>query len=379
MSVTEEATGRGLARWHTYREAMSQPKLWRSWAVELSAQAEEIASWLAAADYDEIWFCGAGTSAFIGETLATYLNSMPGQAKYRAIPTTDLVSCPGNYIRSNVRVLVISFGRSGDSPETVGTMDLLDAHAPTADRLNFTCNAAGILAVRQAVGPGRQRTLLMPPESDDKGFAMTSSYSTMLLSALACLDHRPPFPVVEAIDRLATAGETVLSRAVQLAADVGTTPPSRAVFLGSGVLLGSARECALKVLELSAGRIPTSWDSTLGFRHGPKAVVNDTTRVHLMISSDSHTRRYDLDAANEIRAQFGPASIVTLGAMSEGVDFHVPVVGNDAWTSVLFVAAAQIQAIVWSDMLGMNVDNPFSASTLTRVVQGVPLYPFARG
>jgi fructoselysine-6-P-deglycase FrlB-like protein len=377
MTAAEEAVSNSLARWHTYREAMSQPALWRSWAVSLRREAEEISQWIRSSDYDEIWLCGAGTSAFIGETLTTYLNRGQGRAKYRAIPTTDLVSCPRNYIRPDVRLLVISFGRSGASPETIGTMDLLDAHAPSADRLNFTCSINGTLAKRPAPGPGRQRSLVLPPESNDKGFAMTSSYSTMLLSALACLDDRPPLPLVETIDRLAAAAEHVLARAVKLAFDVGATPPSRAVFLGSGVLLSSARESALKVLELSAGRIPTSWDSALGFRHGPKAVVNKTTRIHVMVSNDSYTRRYDVDAANEIRTQFGSHAVVTFGSESQGVDFHVPFVGNEAWTSVLFVLAAQIQAIVWSDMLRLNVDNPFSTRTLTRVVQGVPLYPFA--
>jgi fructoselysine-6-P-deglycase FrlB-like protein len=374
MTAAEEAVSNSLGQWHTYQEAMSQPALWRSWAVTLRGEAEEISQWLS--DYDEIWLCGAGTSAFIGETLATYLNRGQGRAKYRAIPTTDLVSCPRNFIRPNVRLLVISFGRSGDSPETVGTLDLLDAHAPSADRLNFTCNVKGALATRSAPGPGRQYTVLLPPESNDKGFAMTSSYSTMLLSALACLDDWRPSPLVETIDKLAAAGGDVLARALQLAFRAGATPPSRAVFLGSGVLLGSARESALKVLELSAGRIPTSWDSALGFRHGPKAVVNKTTRIHVMVSNDPYTRRYDMDAANEIRTQFGTQAVVTFGSESQGIDFHVPFVGNDAWTSVLFVLAAQIQAIVWSDMLHLNVDNPFSASTLTRVVQGVPLYPF---
>jgi len=287
-----------------------------------------------------------------------------------------LVSCPRDYVPVSARLLVVSFGRSGDSPETVGALDLLDAHAPSADRLNFTCNAGGALAARAACGPGRQRTVLLPPESNDQGFAMTSSYSTMLLSALVCLDERRPADLVGAVDRLASAAVDVLARALRLARGVGAQPPSRAVFLGSGVLLGSARESALKVLELSAGRIPTSWDSALGFRHGPKAVVDESTRIHMLVSNDSYTRRYDLDAANEIRAQFGRNAVVAFGSEASEVDFHVPFIDDEAWTSVLFVLAAQVQAIVWSDALRLNVDNPFSESTLTRVVQGVPLYPF---
>jgi fructoselysine-6-P-deglycase FrlB-like protein len=197
----------------------------------------------------------------------------------------------------------------------------------------------------------------------------------MLLSALACLDDRPPLPLAEAMVLLAAAAEAVLAGSLELAQGASAAPPSRAVFLGSGVLLGAARESALKVLELSAGVIPTSWDSTLGFRHGPKAVVDNKTRVHVMISNDPQTRRYDMDAANEIKSQFGPKSVVTLGSEKGNVDLHVPDVGNDAWSSVLFVVAAQIQAIVWSDTLRLNIDNPFSTNNLTRVVRGVVIYP----
>ena len=112
---------------------------------------------------------------------------------------------------------MVSFGRSGDSPETVGALDLLDAHAPEADRLNFTCNSLGALATRTSPGPGKQRVVLLPPEADDQGFAMTSSYSTMLLSALACLDDRPPLPLAEAMFRLAAAAEAVLAGSLELA------------------------------------------------------------------------------------------------------------------------------------------------------------------
>ncbi len=366
-----------LTKWRTFQEATAQPTVWRAWAGALASQAEKISTWIRSRDYDEIWFCGAGTSAFIGELLSTYLNSRPGRARYRCVATTDLVSCPRNYIRPGVKVLVVSFGRSGNSSETIGTLDLLDCHAPDADRLNFTCNADGVLATRKAPGPGTQRLVLLPRETNDQALAMTSSYSTMLLSALACLDDHPPMPVAQALSRLASAAEAVMAQSLDLARSAGAKTPSRAVFLGSGVLQGAAHESALKVLELSAGAISTLWDSTLGFRHGPKAIVDANTRVHVLVSGDPHTRRYDMDAANEIRAQYGANTVLTLGPNQHEVDLHVPTVGNDAWTAVLYVVAAQMQAIVWSEVLGLDIDNPFSGGTVRRVVEGVILYPMA--
>jgi len=374
MTLNRKPLVNPLTQSHTFREIMAQPNVWKSWAADLADHAEKISSWVSTQDFDEIWLCGAGTSAFIGDTLAVYLNGVPGRAKFRAIATTDFVSSPMTYIRAELRVLVVSFGRSGNSPETVAMLDILDEHAPEFARLNFTCNADGALASRQVPGPGEQRTVLLPPETNDLGFAMTSSYSTMLLSALAVLDPNPPIPLADAIAQLAAGAEAVLGQALKHAQTAGSVP-TRAVFLGAGPLLGSARESALKVLELTAGHVATQWDSTLGFRHGPKAFVKKDTLIFVLISNDPHTRRYDWDAVEEIRRQFGANSVLTIGAQKDRADFFVPAVGNDAWSSILFVLVAQIQAVVWAAGLGLTIDNPFSNGNLSRVVQGVTIYP----
>jgi fructoselysine-6-P-deglycase FrlB-like protein len=261
-----------LDRWATTREIKRQPAIWRSFGPELDGIAAEIRSWVAIRRPDEIWFTGAGTSAFIGETLAAYLNQAAGPARHRAIPTTDLIAAPRNFLRPGVKLLVVSFGRSGNSSESIGTLDLLAAHAPEADRLHITCNATSALARTDNTGPGELRNIVLPPETDDSGFAMTSSYTTMLLTALACFDPTPPLPVADMLARLADGAEHLI--AGQLDKLIALPIPERAVFLGSGPLTGSSRESALKVLELAAGQIPTSWDSTLGFRHGPKAITN---------------------------------------------------------------------------------------------------------
>lgn len=94
-----------------------------------------------------------------------------------------------------------------------------------------------------------------------------------------------------------------------------------------------------------------------------------------LISVDPHTRRHDLDTANEIRAQFGPGSALTPRSDRDRVDLHVPQIGNDAWSAVLYVVTAQIQAAVWSQMLGLDIDNPFRSGTVRLEVEGVTLYP----
>lgn len=364
-----------LQQWHTYREIHAQPAVWRAWAPVLAQQLPSIHRWLQEAEHGAVWFCGAGTSAFIGEALASYLNGRSAMPRYRAVATTDIVAQPYQALHAAGKLLVVSFGRSGNSSETLGTLDALDALAPHADRLHITCNAESALATRDVPGPGCLHTLVLPAETDDAGFAMTSSYTTMLLSALGCFDTPLAQPLEQRLSALAEAAQTVLEDVAAKATAAEAARPARAVFLGSGPLLAAARESALKVLELTAGAVATQWDSTLGFRHGPKAFVNAHTRVHVLVSSDPHTQRYDLDVAQEIRRQFGAQAVCTIGPASAQCDLVIPGVENDGWSVVLYVLFAQYMAMHWSHEMGLNVDNPFASGNLTRVVSGVTLYP----
>lgn len=347
----------------TAQEIDAQPAIWRNWAAPLAEHADAVRRWIAARRPAAIWLSGAGTSAYIGEVLARQLR---GPVPVEALPTTDLVSCP-QVLAAARRPLSVQFGRSGNSSETLGLIDLLDAHLPQADRLQITCNAGSALATREGPGPGETRVLVLPEATHDRGFAMTSSFTTMYLSALACLD--PGFDAGAALPRLADAAAAVLPRLWAAPA----SRPERAIFLGSGALTGIARESALKVLELTAGQTLTQWDSTLGFRHGPKAAVNDATAVYVMIHPDPHTARYDRDLAEEIRRQFPGVPVTTIGP---GGDIDLALTGT-AGDPALYVLPAQVLAHQWSADLGLPVDDPFAGRNLTRVVSGVTLYDWA--
>lgn len=358
-------------KWSTEVEMLAQPSIWRDWKTALLPKAGVVRAWVGARKPDEIWLCGAGSSAFIGDTLACVLNCAIDGIPVRAIPSTDFVSCPDRYLRPGLRPLVVSFGRSGDSSETVGTLSILDRRATDADRLHICCNKDGALATWRHPGPGEQQTVILPARCGDRGFAMTSSFTTMLLTALSCLSAVPLEQVAKSILVLSNGADRLLSE------DLAMPRPERAVFLGSGPLAGIARESALKVLELTAGSVVTSWDSTLGFRHGPKAVVNDDTAIFVYLSGDRLTRRYDEDVVSEIRAQFPRSNVVSIGGdLPECRPADIAVHGHveDVWNAALFVLVAQKLAVVWSKKLGLNVDNPFARGTLTRTVSNVRLY-----
>ena len=346
-----------LTRHATWREIQAQPGIWAAWGTALPVA--ELRSWINALNVDDVWFCGAGTSAYIGEIIVAGLEGQPGP-RLRAIASTDLVSRPHAYL-SGRKPLVVSFGRSGNSTESIGTLDALDALAPDAPRLHITCNPAGILATRPSTGP--QKVVILPEATHDAGFAMTSSFSTMLLTALALFDGR--CDVATRLTKLADQFSAQLLSYSTLA--LTASVPDRVVFLGAGPLAFAARESALKVMELTAGMVPALWDSTLGFRHGPKSFVRDRTDIVVFMSPDPHAKRYDTDLVAELRQQYPTAKIT---------DMALDLPYGDTWGAPLFVGLAQVLAVVWSDRLGLNVDDPFSGQgTLSRVVSGVKLYP----
>lgn len=343
-----------LNNWATWQEIHRQPEIWRAWGHNLDVAG--LRGWIADQSFDEVWFCGAGSSAYIGDIIAA---SVKGS---RSVPTTDIVATPTRVL-SGVRPLVVSFGRSGNSAETIGTLDALDSLAPNAPRLNITCNKDSALATRNSGAP--TQVIVLPDATHDAGFAMTSSFSTMLLTALALLEDPCDVP-----ERFAALADD-LERLLPTYAD--GDPPQRAVFVGSGPLAFAAREAALKVMELSAGQIPALWDSTLGFRHGPKSFVRDKTAITIFVSPEEPTRSYDMDLAAELRAQFPQATVKTIGP---GGEIDLPMHFGPAWAAPLCVAAAQVRGVIWAQQLGLNVDDPFAGQgTLSRVVSAVKLYP----
>ena len=343
-----------LDTWATWTEIHRQPDIWRKWATTLDVTG--LRAWMADQTFDEIWFCGAGTSAYIGDIVAASINGT------RAVPTTDIVANPAHLL-SGRRPLVVSFGRSGNSTETIGTLDALDALAPDAPRLNITCNKDSALATRSARAP--TKVIVLPETTHDAGFAMTSSFSTMLITALALFDQ--PCDLQRRLNALADQLERLLPEFE------ASARPERAVYVGSGPLAYAAREAALKVMELSAGGIPALWDSTLGFRHGPKSFVTDATSITVFTSPHAPTHNYDTDLAKELRQQFPGSKVETIGPAGD-IEIEMPF--GTAWAAPLCVAAAQVRGVIWAQDLGLNVDDPFAGQgTLSRVVSGVKLYP----
>jgi tagatose-6-phosphate ketose/aldose isomerase len=368
----------------TEGEIAQQPAVWRELGALLTAGAAEIDGFLRPLlDRGDlrIVLTGAGTSAFAGELLAPAL-ARAMRRRVDAVATTTIVSDPGAVFAEDVPTLLVSFARSGNSPESLAAVQLADAQLTSVWHLLVCCHADSQL-VRTFAGSDRALALPLPPATHDVGFAMTSSFTSMVLACWFALTGTAPAPAV--VERLARAAEALLADAGEVDALADGTP-ARVVYLGSGPLQGLAQEAALKLLELTAGDVVAYHESPLGFRHGPKAVLDDDTLVVVLRSTDAYTCRYDDDIVTELARGLDPGQVVVLA----GSALPPEVADAAAWTwraegleglddvlvGVVYVVFAQLFALRSSVVRGLTPDNPFPSGEVNRVVRGVVVHPY---
>ena len=368
---------------HTAREIEQQPASWERTGALIAAQRAQIdaflAPLLARADL-RIILTGAGSSAFIGESLAPTLSRKLGR-EVLAIATTDLLSGPREYLLPDLPTLLVSFGRSGGSPESLAVVDLAEQLLTECHQLVITCNERGALYQRCG-GRARSLALLMPPETHDESFAMTSSFTSMMLAALLALDAGAAEQRIRSIARLTAGARSTLSLHHDRLRSLAGESYSRVVYLGSNALRAIARESALKLLELTDGRVVACHDSPLGFRHGPKTIVTGDTLLVMLMSNDPYTRRYDLDLLQELRSDRRAAAVVAISAAArdaaaDGLCLQLPDLegASDSELAFPYVVCAQLYAFHRALQLGNRPDQPSVSGTVSRVVRGVTIHP----
>lgn len=321
---------------------------------------------------------GAGSSHFIGDCLAAAIGKSTGRATL-SLESTEIV-CQPELLRSAGPLLIVSFARSGDSPESMGVYRLAERVAPQAYHIVITCNVEGALA-RAAAADGHA-CLLLDPRTNDRGLAMTSSFTNMLLAGLglAYLQRRQDYCALSAL--LVRAGEKLLRDAPKIAKDLAALDFDRAVFLGSGALLGAARETSLKMLEMTNGAIASIAQSCLSLRHGPLSFVTDTTILIAFRSGDAYVRLYERDLLRQLagRGLSGRLLLVEPQAPageSEGLRLALAEEANampDAWLSALAVIVGQNLALFASLQRGCKPDEPSPSGLIHRVVEGVTMH-----
>lgn len=324
---------------------------------------------------------GAGTSAFVGESVVRYLNRVNKNRNihFEAIATTDIVSSPEDYLDSDQPTLLVSFARSGNSPESLATVTVAEKIVKYFHQVTITCSKDGKLA-QKSKNSENNLLILQPEKSNDKGFAMTGSYTCMVLTTLLLFDTRKIDQKKKWVEEIIRLGEEVLQRQTSIQSIVDNKY-DRVIYLGSSDFIGLARESQLKILELTAGKIATQYETPLGFRHGPKSFVNDSTLVILFARADYYSQQYDTDIVNEVYHDGIATKILSVarGKLSHDAEqfilsrnIDVP----DAYLILPYVMISQIISLMTSLKVGNKPDIPSPSATVNRVVKGVIIHDY---
>lgn len=388
FNISEEILNKQQAT-NTTKEIRQQPQVWQELITGLRDRKNELDQFINSIytkhDQVRVVFTGAGTSAFIGDILAPELSKQADdKVRFEAIPTTDIVSNPTAYLTQEIPTILVSFARSGNSPESLASVSLGEQLVDDFYQVVVTCNAEGGLA-KNIEQDEKAITILTPDAAHDQGLAMTSSFTCMMIAAytLFTKDGFADGPIKQIIDN----AEVFSERVGDEADDILQKDFNRIAYLGSGSLAQLSHEASLKMLELTAGNVVSMFESSLGFRHGPKSILNDASVVVLFLSQDAYTRKYDMDMLRELSGEAADIKVVAVTdqkdeAVEELADQTVVVnQGAQPFTSDFhlafqYIMLAQVLAVKKSLALDITPDNPSPTGAINRVVQGVTIHSF---
>jgi tagatose-6-phosphate ketose/aldose isomerase len=372
---------------HMVKEITSQPKLWQDTFDSIVAKKDQIAAFLNdiyKINNLQIILTGAGSSAFIGEILQYSFYKNTG-IPIKAIPTTDLVTHPSDFFQKSIPTLLISFARSGDSPESLATFELAEKLHDVIYHLIIICNPHGKLA-EMALNTKNSFIFLLPEGANDQALAMTSSFTSMALAGLLISDIMNIEGNEKNVKKLIEFGKIILEKYAMELNEVADLDFKRIVFLGSGPLKGAAKESHLKLIELTDGKIICQHDSFLAFRHGPKAVIDESTLLIYLFSNDPYVYKYEVDLVKSTNRtenfifSIGVGQCLTeLGNLNLDLTIDLCTSGNkmpDDFFSICSIIPAQILGFYKSLLLGLTPDSPSKNGGIHRVVQGVTIYPY---
>jgi tagatose-6-phosphate ketose/aldose isomerase len=382
----EEKIERGLL--HTPSEIAQQPATWKSTFSLFQKHRAGIATFLANAGLGEtgrpnptVFLVGAGTSDYIGRSLANALRRL-WKCAVVAIPSTTLLTHAEDWLVPGQRYLWISFSRSGDSPEGVAVLEKALVRHPDIHHIIVSCNAEGHM-IRCATGKKQAFTVALDDAVNDRGLAMTSSFSNMVVfgQCMAYVHNLAQYETI--LSRLVEAGKTFLPRAADVAAALAAEGYERVCFLGSGALEGVAVESGLKILELTAGRVLTMSESVMGLRHGPMAALDKSTLLVAFLSSDEKVASYERDLLQELTRKRLVKTQIAVGGYSElpldgfaerylSPDVRTPV--PDDCRPPVDVLFGQLLGLFFSLHCNLTPDDPSPNGAISRVVQNLRIY-----
>lgn len=363
----------------TLREICQQPSTWNSTCELMLKSAPLITPLLKG--ISSLIFSGSGSSDYAGDCVRMVLQKELG-VNTHAVPGGAILTHAGDALPVGRPGLMVSLARSGDSPESVGAVAQMLQTEPQIRHLVLTCNRHGGLATTFR-GESRVSVITLDDRTNDKSLVMTSSFTNLALAArfLGLADESGRY---QSICRgLAESSAILLREHFGLLAQAAKASFRRVLFLASGPRFAATREAALKMLEMTAGRVTTSCETYLGLRHGPMSAVDANTLVVCFLSSAPRARAYECDVLRELERKqlglfrliagesvpsefIGPRDVVVPYQLSEDLD--------DDNLPVLDVVVGQVLAFFRCLDEGLRPDSPSESGAIQRVVQSFPLH-----
>ena len=205
---------------YTPHEILRQPSTWQQTYKICAEQRPGLSQFLRTAgirpDQESkeksrptVFLVGAGTSDYVGRALTPLLHRLWG-CEVSAVPSTDLLTNLEDMVFADRPYLWVSFSRSGDSSEGLAVLESAIEKYPKVRHLVVTCNKQGRMAAVCKTKPDSTFLLALDDSTNDRGLAMTSSYTNMVVAG-HCLAHMfSPDDYEDTFSILLQAGECFL-------------------------------------------------------------------------------------------------------------------------------------------------------------------------
>jgi tagatose-6-phosphate ketose/aldose isomerase len=374
-----EAEQRRLGYFHTLHEICQQPWTWLRSCERMIEFREALGSTLAG--IRSLTFTGSGSSQYAAECVMSALRN-DLKLPIGSVGGGDLLIHGGRVLPTERPGLVISLARSGDSPESRGAIELLVDTEPGLRHIVITCNEHGRLT-KTWPDDAKVRVITLPRETNDQSLVMTGSFTNLALaSRFIGMSEK-----TDVYSRLCTGmseiAKDVIGTNFDTLAKIAGMNFERVVFLGSGSRLAASREAALKMLEMTAGRVTTLCETYLAFRHGPMSYINEKTLVVAFLSANPILRAYELDLLQELdRKNLGLSKLVVGEAIPQRVlrrqDFAIECPGltqfDDEEAANIHVVVAQLLGFFRCREEGLRPDSPSEDGIISRVVESFTLH-----
>jgi tagatose-6-phosphate ketose/aldose isomerase len=371
-----ESEGGHLA---TLTEILQQPSTWRKTAKQVAAALPALVE--SFAGLQAYVLTGSGSSEYAGDCVRPFLQRRL-KATVQTVGSGTILTDGVDLLSPSRPALMISFARSGDSPESLGALEKVVSIDPSIRQLAITCNREGQLARRAAEGADLQ-AIVLDEKTNDRSLVMTSSFTNMVLAALSLGFRGAGTEYVQFADVLSSCAESLLQQSFKKLPAIANLTFHRAFYLADASAYGAARESALKMTEMTAGRVMTASETYLGLRHGPMSAVDSHTLLVCFLSSDPIRRSYECDLIEEVNAkQLGIAKVI-VGAdiptellRKDDLALDLPGFGaaGDDGAAILHVLVGQVLAFYRCMHEGLRPDAPSASGVINRVVQKFHLH-----